>query len=67
MNAIQRELWAMMRRGDPMLRSLFLEYVQNMGHSKNGAEIIVETVLKDRRILNETRLSKLSRFDDEEI
>lgn len=63
MNAIQRILFERLRNGDPRLRVLFEEYVITMGHSPKQARNIVESVLTDGQILQESTLADMARYE----
>lgn len=62
MNKIQRILYQRLTDGDPKLRALFKEYVETMGHSAKEAEVIVESVLEDKDLLQEN-LADTARYE----
>ena len=62
MNKLQRQFLQRMINGDQDLLDLFERYVMSMGHSGDEAAFIVESIVNDRKLLTETRLSEMSRF-----
>lgn len=67
MNRIQRILYAKLMSGDPKLRHLFVEYVQSMGHSAEDAGYIVEGVLQDKELLQESSLATMAQYKRETL
>lgn len=69
MNKIERILYNRLVNGDPKLRSLFEEYVRNLGHTEGEAEQIVESIVNDgREVLSEgLDLATLAKFDSKEV
>jgi hypothetical protein len=53
--------------GDPKLRHLFVEYVQSMGHSAEDAGYIVEGVLQDKELLQESSLATMAQYKRETL
>lgn len=62
MNKLQRQFLKRMINGDQDLLNLFERYVMSMGHSEDEAAVIVESIVSDRKLLTETKLSEMSRF-----
>lgn len=62
MNKLQEHFLKQMINGDPELLRLFERYVMTMGHTEDEAVVIVESIVNDRKLLTETKLSEMSRF-----
>ena len=66
MNGIEKALLKMMQDGDPQMMELFETYVQNMGHTKKEASVIVESILASEKSVLTEGLSDLAKFRREE-